>query len=437
MANFVCDICGGKLTMQSGGIGVCSQCGMEYSNERLREMAGAAPAQAEVKSVEAPAPKEDSKIKNYLKIAENELNAGFYRDTKKALEYCDKVLEIDFDNFDAWYLKAKLELSCNQYSDALRYGVELYRKENLVGDQKNKSIALIKEAIDSWLGSYMGTAWSIIVPDIACLADVEDGRVYVEVIKKVLRGLREQLLNAEKRVDEFKAKEYMWKTEYSAHSDGDFVLREVRSVVDTMSKIPEKMHAKLAGDMLKEYKEALRVYNRLKEMYYDGGDYFEDKKKKDPSSIAIGAQISDKISQMEDIERAERRRLEELARLERIRLAEAYWSQHPEEKKSLEDELERVAKEWAAAEEGLNEFLEENPKEIVIEEQILDCKKELNELSLFNMKDRKVVKETIKELEKKLKDAEDEFLARKSAQIKKVDELEAMHEKISRKLERV
>lgn len=37
MAALICDICGGKLVMGSGGIAVCDSCGMEHSPDRMKE----------------------------------------------------------------------------------------------------------------------------------------------------------------------------------------------------------------------------------------------------------------------------------------------------------------------------------------------------------------------------------------------------------------
>lgn len=369
MANFVCDICGGKLTMQSGGVGVCSQCGMEYSNERLREMAGAIPVQPEAKKAEAPAKAEDSKIKNYLMLAENEINAGFNGNIQKALDYCDRVLEIDIDNFDAWYWKVKANISCQQHETAIRQSAQLYHNEKLSEEQRCKAVSLVREVMESWRGSYMGSAWSLIIPNIVCIRDVEDGDIYEEVVRKGLDALHEKLQNANKRVDEFNEKEYMWKTEYFAHSDGDFVLREVKSVLDTMSKIPKEMYARLAEPMVKEYREALHVYDRLDEMYYDGGNYFDDAKKKDSSVAVLGKEIRGLISVVEDTARAEKRRLEEIAYQKRLEKGEAYWSKYPEEKKLLEDELEMLAAQWDVLKAQLEAYSNDSLKETELKKQ--------------------------------------------------------------------
>lgn len=431
MANFVCDICGGKLTMQSGGVGVCSQCGMEYSNERLREMAGAAPAQAEPKKAEAPAKTEDSKIKNYLTLAEHELNAGLHSDTKKALEYCDKVLELDIDNFDAWYLKAQLELSCSQYAKALNYAVDLYHREDISGEQKNKTITLIDDVTKKYMGSYMGTAWSLIVPDIACLADVEEGRIYVDVVKKVFTGLHEKLQNASKRVDEYNEKEYMWKTEYFAHSDGDFVLREVREVVRTVSEVSEKMQVRLADPMIEIYKEASQVYRRLSELYYDGGNYLDELKKKDSSDAGLYGDILNKIYALEDAVYAEKQRLEELEYQKRLAKGEEYWSKYPEEKKQLEDELEKTAAQWDALGACLEFYEKDGPSETEIKKQITACKNELAGLSIFKGKEKKVIKEKIVELEKALQATHAERMEKKAEVQKEYDTIDKKYEDLS------
>ena len=47
MAALICEICGGKLMGQPGGVFECTQCGMEYSMAWIRAKLGAA---AEVKA---------------------------------------------------------------------------------------------------------------------------------------------------------------------------------------------------------------------------------------------------------------------------------------------------------------------------------------------------------------------------------------------------
>lgn len=38
MNKLICEICGGKLVANIGGVFICDNCGMEYSKDRLKEM---------------------------------------------------------------------------------------------------------------------------------------------------------------------------------------------------------------------------------------------------------------------------------------------------------------------------------------------------------------------------------------------------------------
>lgn len=63
MANqLICDLCGGKIVMRAGGVGICENCSMEYSLESLREKMGQPQQAAPQTTVKA----EDDRIKNKL-----------------------------------------------------------------------------------------------------------------------------------------------------------------------------------------------------------------------------------------------------------------------------------------------------------------------------------------------------------------------------------
>lgn len=96
MAALVCDLCGGKLIMGAGGIAVCDSCGMEYSADRMKEKV------QEIKGVV----KVDNThlIKNYLELAKNAINAN---NNEEAESYCNKIIEINPSDYEAWFLKGK------------------------------------------------------------------------------------------------------------------------------------------------------------------------------------------------------------------------------------------------------------------------------------------------------------------------------------------
>lgn len=96
MAALVCDLCGGKLVMGTGGIAVCDSCGMEHSADRMKE---------KVQEIKGTVRVDNSHmIENYLEMAQSAKDAG---NNAEAESYCNKIIEIDPANYKAWMLKGE------------------------------------------------------------------------------------------------------------------------------------------------------------------------------------------------------------------------------------------------------------------------------------------------------------------------------------------
>lgn len=96
MAALVCDICGGKLVMGSGGVAVCDSCGMEYSVDRIKE---------KVQEIKGTVHIDNSNmIENWMRMGLSAAQAG---NQKEAYEYFSKVVEVDPENWRAIYEKGK------------------------------------------------------------------------------------------------------------------------------------------------------------------------------------------------------------------------------------------------------------------------------------------------------------------------------------------
>lgn len=96
MAALVCDLCGGKLVMGSGGIAVCDSCGMEYSADRMKEKVQEIKGVVQVDNTHL--------VKNYLELVNNALDAD---NNEEAELYCNKIIEIEPSNYEAWLSKGK------------------------------------------------------------------------------------------------------------------------------------------------------------------------------------------------------------------------------------------------------------------------------------------------------------------------------------------
>ncbi len=104
MKRLTCEVCGSTDIMKENGIFVCQACGCKYSLEEARKMMieGTVEVTGTVRVNHA------DDIKNYLALAEK------YNDDcncKEALRYCDKVLELDPDNWKAWRIKSTANAS--------------------------------------------------------------------------------------------------------------------------------------------------------------------------------------------------------------------------------------------------------------------------------------------------------------------------------------
>lgn len=96
MAALVCDICGGKLVMGSGGVAVCDSCGMEYSTERMREKVQAIKGTVQIDN--------SNMVGTWMKMAQSASEAG---NQKEAYDYYAKVLEVEPSNWRALFGKGK------------------------------------------------------------------------------------------------------------------------------------------------------------------------------------------------------------------------------------------------------------------------------------------------------------------------------------------
>ena len=98
MGVLVCDICGGKLTMQAGGIAVCNVCGMEYSKEALQEKYLSSGGRSIVQIDNS------NMIDRWMVMGADAARTGNW---KEAYDYYTKVVENDPLNWKAILEKGK------------------------------------------------------------------------------------------------------------------------------------------------------------------------------------------------------------------------------------------------------------------------------------------------------------------------------------------
>lgn len=105
MQQLTCEICGGTDIIKENGVFVCKSCGCMYSADEIRKMLfdGAVEVTGTVR-VDNSSQKQE-KIDNYYKMALASLDS---MDVDGVITYCDKILEIDSEHYQAWVMKAKV-----------------------------------------------------------------------------------------------------------------------------------------------------------------------------------------------------------------------------------------------------------------------------------------------------------------------------------------
>lgn len=139
MAALVCDICGGKLVMGAGGIAVCDSCGMEYTSDRIREKVQEIKGTVQVDNTHM--------IGNWLEMAESAKDAG---NNEEAETYCNKILEVDPDNYKALMLKGEVVAWQSRSNDSrVDEGVSYFIKgiQSAPEDEKKELIEHAKDQI--------------------------------------------------------------------------------------------------------------------------------------------------------------------------------------------------------------------------------------------------------------------------------------------------
>lgn len=96
----VCELCGGNSLTKENGFFVCQNCGTRYSLEEARKMM----IEGTVQVAGTVTVDNSGKIGNYLMMAGSAFNVENY---KEAEEYANKVIEIDPQNAEAWFIKGK------------------------------------------------------------------------------------------------------------------------------------------------------------------------------------------------------------------------------------------------------------------------------------------------------------------------------------------
>ena len=126
MKQLTCEMCGSTDLLKQDGVFVCQTCGTKYSVEEAKKMMieGTVSVSGTVRVDNT------DKIKNYYEMAQSAYDAG---NKEEAESYCNRIIEIEPQNPEAWFMKGiaagwqsslsklRIEESVQCFSKAIEY----------------------------------------------------------------------------------------------------------------------------------------------------------------------------------------------------------------------------------------------------------------------------------------------------------------------------
>lgn len=160
MKRIVCEMCEGTEFVKENGFFVCQMCGTKYSLDEAKKMMIEGMVDVSGSTVNVS---NLGNIDNYMKMAESADEAG---NEKEAENYCNKILELDNQNYTAWLLKGKvagwqstianprLNETMKCFVNAIEYSPEEQKKEIInktVSEADSICLALIQKCCDIFM----------------------------------------------------------------------------------------------------------------------------------------------------------------------------------------------------------------------------------------------------------------------------------------------
>lgn len=412
MAALVCDLCGGKLVMGSGGIAICDSCGMEHSADRMKE---------KVQEIKGTVRVDNSHmVDNWMKMGTSAAQAG---NNKEAYEYFTKVIEVDPNNWRAIFEKGKAgawqstlaNLRISELYQGIKMALEIiegldFSEDELISIKNEFAVALfnINNAItdlmdqnlsnldDKYFDSHWDQMWETRQRHITNVTQLEDALTLIADLTDDLS--KSNVIEFKKRMcsdlrNACSSIQY-W-TSYSQDSLGylGFKPNEKQQYLDKYWKLVD------------EIREAEPSYGTDKWSY--------------PDPFGPGLHMSDEIYnywKKKDAERQEQKR--KAAAKKRF---DDYWKEHAEEKEQYEarlieidSEIKRINGQYCQYDTQISEIKKDLKKAIPAENQLLAIKKQqsdLNEqkskLGIFAGKQKKQLQEQIDALQPQIANIEE------------------------------
>lgn len=174
MKKLKCQMCGGADLVMQHEYFVCGYCGTKYSAEDAKKM-----IQGNDVLFEGGVKLNASELaENYLSMADCAYASG---NKKEAEEYCNKTLELDIKNYEAWFLKGKAVIDQSTINN-MRIGEVIYCFDKAVENAPSDKLENIKmETVNAAVNSSL----TLVANGCGQFIDFPDGNNALNVLEAV------------------------------------------------------------------------------------------------------------------------------------------------------------------------------------------------------------------------------------------------------------
>ena len=459
MKQLICEMCGSKDLLKQDGVFVCQSCGCKYTIEEAKKMM--IEGTVDVSGSTIKVDNSDS-IDTYMSMAENAYNANNLVESET---YCNKVIELEPQNYDAWLLKGqaagwqsslgniRLGEAINCFLNAIKFSPEEPQpiklelggrevdatvdvRQNVIDKAtetvKKIAVAIVKLQTDRFIKwpddeefrgcvSIIGVIGDCVYPYLEAI-DVSESQV--SIMYEIAKNLSLAVTEAIKKSAESCVRENEGRLDDYSFNEAINNLDRGILLLDLAAKLSKESYNLNIGI----YKAEIKFYETSMKLCSYDYRYDSNTSKKiwykskvlSASSIASRkesiAKCKNKIEECQlKIQERDRRLAEEKKQKQKER-NESYWAEHAEEKQQLESErdslnvkLKPLMEQCTAfdnkKENWMNKREEDTPsaeKKKSVENQISELYQKKKALGLFKGKEKKALQEQIDSFSKQL-----------------------------------
>lgn len=376
MKQLVCELCGGTNLVKDGGMFICQSCGCKYSLEEARKLITEGDFESTSATRDDDSIKKQAQVDDYIKMAKSALDSN---DVDGVISYCDKILDIDHDSFDAWTLRAKAIAGTSRLTDM----------------KIPSALTAAKRAVE-------------LAPDIKKYDVAED--VYLSI-----KGYITGLIHLTPKVPATMGRSY-------AHTI-------IQHWLSLLLGIPFLSKSLLEAEIA-DCKELCDISSNTLvpkgRIVYDAWNQFNNGVRYDKS-------FSEALAEKMQFEGARQESFIANAKAEAEAKRAAYWAEHIDEKDALESEKSAAEEKMA----DLTLAIENIPELIKVEElkkSIAELTKQMNSLGMFKGKEKRVLQDQIDAFKTNLSQIESAVSEKKVSIQSQIDEQTKIIEKATAEL---